>query len=1117
MKRWATSLLLLGASLLLLGMPTAVQAQGTTASISGQVVDQDGEPLPGVNIVAVHQPTGTRYGAATRPNGRYTIVNMRTGGPYTVRASFVGYQTIEETGIRLELDQQREIDFEMRQRTAEMEEVEVVGQTSDVISKSRTGAATNVSEEEIDQLPTISRSLTDFTRLVPQAQGDGSIAGANSRYNSIQIDGATLDDVFGLGDAVPGSQAGTEPISLDAIKEFNVNIAPYDVRSGGFTGGQINAITKSGSNQFEGLFRVRGGTEDFTGDLDNVGTGEFQQTRYVGQIGGPIIKDELFFFVNAELKRETSPLDTRVGTGLDGTNIFDEPRERLVGENGDGGIRGILDEIYDYGAGGISPISQNQNDEKVLAKIDWNISDSHRLTVRNNYVNARDDQGIGRDPNDFSYGNRQFIFQSTQNSFTTSLNSTFSDNMFNEARFVYTRIRDQRDVQDSAFPQMEVTLGGGNAVFAGIDRFSQANQLNQDLYEFTNDFTYVTGDHTLTIGTSNKLYQFYNLFIQDFYGSYTFDSFETPFGDEVGVERALRNGQPTQYLYSYATERAGTDRPVAEFSAFQLGGYVQDEWQVLPELQLTMGLRVDVPVLPDEPTFNPTAYEAYGRSTSDVASGNPLWSPRIGFNYDADLLGDDLSTQVRGGIGVFSGDPPYVWVSNQYSNTGADVNRIAAGFSAIDYTQDPQACRNSDNPSSDPACEYDPDRRFVPEDVGNNPTGQPLPANAPFCQENPGSARCSALLAPEQTTEINLISDDFKYPQTFRTNLAIDQQLPLGFVGTVEGIYSSSLNNVTFRDINLEQVNESKYGRPIYDGPVSDRFTNAILLENTNKGYQYSLTGQIQRNVQQGWGGSFSYTYSQARNVNNGSSSRAISNWTYNENKDVNDPRLGTADYEIRHRILGYLNYTFNYADRFGTTVGLIYEGRSGEPFSWIYDGNANGDTGDGAAENDLVFVPENRSDIFLNSQNWDLMNAFIESNDALSEARGSVIRRNTARAPWQHLLDLHLGQTVQTFSGQSVTFTVDIENVLNLMNDEWGRIRNTSFNNIQAWSHEGYIGESQVGTEVNGRIVSQDDVGKPIVSFSEETARQKLDGSQFFVSDIASRWRMRVGIKYTF
>jgi hypothetical protein len=251
--------------------------------------------------------------------------------------------------------------------------------------------------------------------------------------------------------------------------------------------------------------------------------------------------------------------------------------------------------------------------------------------------------------------------------------------------------------------------------------------------------------------------------------------------------------------------------------------------------------------------------------------------------------------------------------------------------------------------------------------------------------------------------------------------------------------------------------------------------------------------------------------------VNNGSSSRAISNWTYNENKDVNDPRLGTADYEIRHRILGYLNYTFNYSDRFGTTVGLIYEGRSGEPFSWIYNGNANGDTGDGAAENDLVYVPENRSDIFLNSQNWDLMNAFIESNDALSEARGSVIRRNTARAPWQHLLDLHLGQTIQTFSGQSVTFTVDIENVLNLMNDEWGRIRNTSFNNIQAWSHEGYIGESQVGTTVNGRVVSQDDVGKPIVSFSEETARQKLDGSQFFVSDIASRWRMRVGIKYTF
>jgi hypothetical protein len=1070
---------------------------------------------------------------------------MRVGGPYTVTASFVGYQTIRREGIQLQLDETRQLRFQLQPKTAEMDEVEVIGRQSDaVIDKNRTGAATNVSSEEIDELPTIGRSITDFTRLVPQAQGDGSLAGANSRYNSIKIDGATLDDAFGLGDAVPGSQAGAEPISLDAIEEFNIDISPYDVTSSGFTGGQVNAITKSGSNEFEGTLRFKGGTENFTGDdPEGIGTGEFNQAFYVGTLGGPIIEDELFFFISAELKREGSQDGTRAGADLEGSDDFREPTSTLSS------IRDILQNQYGYDPGGFSPLTQRQDDEKLLVKLDWNINDRHRLTLRNNYVNARDDAGIGRSDESFTLSNSGYVFRSRQNSATATLNSTIADNMYNEARLVYTRIRDERDVQDAAFPRMAIAGGGDRSLQVGIGRFNQANRLDQDLFEFTDNFTYELGDHSLTVGTSNKLFQFSNLFIQDFFGTYRFDSFETPAGNEVSVEQAVRNGQPLPnpniddgeaYRYSYPTEAANSDQPEAEFSALQLGGYVQDEWRVTDNLRLTAGLRIDVPIIPDDPTFNSTAFEAFGRSTSNVASGNPLWSPRLGFNYDRTLLSSDLSTQVRGGVGIFSGDPPYVWISNQFSNTGADLNRIATSFQAIQYTQDPEACRNSDNQSTDPACEYDPDRRFVPENIGENPTAQPLPQSAPLCQENPNSPRCSDLLEPVQTTEINVISDDFKYPQTFRTTLAIDQELPLGFVTTVEGIYSSSLNDVTFRNINIQAPNpepnaegeftdgrypiaESKYGRPFYGTPgdeantVSERFTNAILLENTDKGYQYSLTGQLQRNVREGVGGSLSYTYSRAESVNNGSSSRAISNWTFNENKDVNDAGLGTADYEIRHRILGQLNYAINYADRFGTSIGLVYEGRSGEPFSWIYDGNANGDTGDGAGGNDLVYVPESESDIFLESDNWELMDAFIEGEEALDEARGSVIDRNTARTPWQHLLDFRLGQTIRTVEGQRIEFTLDVENVLNLLNDDWGRIKNVSFNNVDAWSFEGYVTDEDVGTKVNGRTVTQDDVGKPRVSFDEETVRENLNGEQFFVENIFSRWRLRLGVKYTF
>ena len=1113
MKSMATRWVLLLA-LLLLPAGLAV-GQGTTASITGQVVDENGEPLPGANVLAVHQPTGTQYGAATNANGRFNLLNLRVGGPYTVTASFVGYQSARETEINLQLDEKQSLNFQLVPSTAELDEIEVVAQRSAVINKDRTGAATNVSEEEIDRLPTIGRSITDFTRLTPQATGSGSFAGQNDRYNAIQIDGATLDDVFGLGDAVPGSQAGAQPISLDAIQEFNVNIAPYDVRSSGFTGAQVNAITKSGTNEYTGSFRVRRGTENFTGDLNGIGTNEFDQTYYVGTFGGPIIEDELFFFVTGELKRESSPLDVRVGDDLEGPNVFPIDPNRLQT------LDDIAQEVYGYdaglGEGDIGALTQRQDDEKLLVKLDWNINEDHRLTLRNNYVNARDDDGISRSTNTFGFSNRQYVFRSVQNSLTAQLNSTFSNSMFNELRVVYTRIRDERDVQDAAFPEIDHSLTSDQSAFMGIDRFSQANRLNQDLIEITDNLTYITGDHNITIGTSNKIYSFENLFIQDFFGSYIYESFtyENASGEEVQVseEEAFRRGQPTEYRFSYATPAAGSNQPLAEFSALQLGLYAQDEWSVTPSLELTGGVRVDVPFVPNEPTNNPDAEAAFGRSTSNVATGNPLFSPRIGFNFDKGLVSDEFSTQIRGGVGIFSGDPPYVWISNQFSNTGADLFRIDRNFRPGEDFVDENG-------------NYDPNFRFQPTSSADEPTNQPCPPNSnpDLCSES----EAASLLNPEGTTEVNFISDDFQFPQTFRTNLAIDQELPNGFVATVEGIYSKSINDVVFRNLNVgtpeSGLTESKYGRPFYGSPgagfsgqpnrLNGGFTNALLLENTDKGYSYSLTGQIQRRVRQGINGSLSYTYNRAENVNNGTSSRAISNWQFNENKDINDPRLGTADFELRHRILGTLNYRFEWLDRFATSVGIVYEGRSGQPFSWIYFGDANGD---GQTFNDLVYVPENESDIVLESENWDAFNAFIESEDALDEARGEVIRRNTATAPWQNALDLHFSQEFTTINDQRVEFTLDMVNVLNWLNDDWGRQQFTSFNNITGWDFLGYVENGDIGTQMAGRIITADDVGKPVVNFSEDTINDKLSDQLFNTSNIGSRWRIRLGVKYTF
>jgi hypothetical protein len=1127
MTRWASPLLFVAAIAVLLGLCAGTaQAQNTTASMTGTVVDENGDPLPGTNVLAVHQPTGTRYGVATGNNGQFTIQGMRVGGPYTVTASFVGYQETRRTGIQLQLDQTREINFQLQEQTAEMEEVEVIGrQTGAVIDMDRTGAATNVSEEEIDELPTIGRSISDFARLVPQSGGDGSLLGANDRFNSIQIDGATLNDVFGLGDAVPGSQVGAQPISLDAIKEFNVNLAPYDVRSSGFTGGQINAITKSGTNQFKGSLRFKGGDPlSYTGDLNGVGAGEFGQYFLTGTLGGPIIKDELFFFVTAEIRRQNNPLNTRVGTNLQGADVFDAPQSTVME------VKSIFQDTYGYNPGGTSPIDSREDNEKLLAKLDWNINQNHRLTLRHNYVDAIDNQSAPRGESTFSFSNRQIDFESTQNSTTLQLNSTFGSDVFNEALFVYTRILDNRKIKNQPFPSTTINLesGRGAILLGGVDDLDQANRLEQNLFEFTDDFTYITGDHTLTVGTNNKLFQFENRFIRNFYGTYEFNSFvvpesRTPEGmgvDSVSAVEAFRRGQPSSFEYSYSTAAAQSDQPTADFSALQFSGYVQDEWQVNSDLRLTLGLRLDVPVVPNEPTFNPTVFEAFGENTSEVASGNLLWSPRLGFNYERSLLGNDLSTQVRGGAGIFSGDVPFVWISNQFNNTGADINRIER--SSFDQ---PKVFYGGGNPDGEL-----PGRRFVPKNIGANPSAQPLPTSAPFCQENPGSNRCSELLSPVQKTSVNLVTSDFQYPQTFRTNLAVDQELPYGLVATLEGIYSNSINNVTFRDINLqapeEGTEETKYGRPLYGAPgidgrgspnrVSENFTNVIELSNTNKGYKYNITGELQRNVREGLGGSIAYTYSRAKNTNDASASIAKSNWN-DASKDVNDPRVGTSQFELRHRVLGTLNYTFEYADRFRTTFGLVYEGESGSPKSWIYDGDdANGD---GEQFNDLLFVPKDQDDIILESENWDLMNAFIESNEALDEARGSVVRRNTARAPWQHIVDVKFSQTIETFKGQTLKFTADIENFLNLLNDNWGLTEESFFGTLTGWNLQGYVQPSDVGTTADGRILTEDDVGKPRVSFSEDAVREQLSGERFTTSaaNIQSRWRLRLGVVYSF
>lgn len=540
-------------------------AQGTTSgSIEGTVVDVEGEPLPGANVVAVHQPTGTRYGTATRPNGRYTFKSVRVGGPYEIQVTFVGYNANIKEISNIELGETVEVDFTLEEGEMSLDEISVVAQADPVFNADRTGAQTNISEADLESTPTISRSITDFGRLIPQNTGGNSFGGKNDRYNNILIDGATLNDVFGLGEATPGSQAGAEPISLDAIQELNVDLAPFDVTNNNFTGGQLNAVTRSGTNQFTGSVYFLGRNENFVGSLPIEGTNEtadfpeFGESFYGFRAGGPIIENELFFFVSGEFKRRNDPLNVGVqGSGARRTIGVDESTFNA--------IQDIAENQYGYDPGGYDLLTQEQDNNKFLAKLDWNINDDHKLTLRHNYVNADDDDGIGRSTENFDFSNRQYVFNSIQNSTVAELNSTFGQNISNTARLVYTSIKDERDVQSEPFPEVTLNLTDDNGedvtVNMGIDRFSQANRLEQDLFEFTNNLTYIRGDHEFTFGTSNQLFFFENLFIQDFWGSY-----------EFGSVQDFEDGNPSQYRYSYS-KIDGVDKPVAEFPGLQFGLY----------------------------------------------------------------------------------------------------------------------------------------------------------------------------------------------------------------------------------------------------------------------------------------------------------------------------------------------------------------------------------------------------------------------------------------------------------------------------------------------------------------------------------------------------------------
>jgi hypothetical protein len=1103
----------------------AVFSQGvTTSAIEGTVLNITNEPLSNANVVAVHTPSGTRYGAVSRADGRFNLPNLRTGGPYEITVSYVGYQSDQVSNIYLALGETRSLVFFLIEVGVSLEEVVIAGMRDRVFDAGRTGATTNLDTETINMMPTISRSINDFTRLNPQSNGS-SFAGRDNRFNNYTIDGNIYNNNFGLGS---GQFAGTNPISVEAIEEIQVNIAPYDVRAGGFTGANVNAITKSGTNEFRGSAYGYYRNESFLGT--KIGEQELTAaeafTRTIGaSVGGPIIRDRLFFFVSVEQEAASNPGDQRLATrpGLppDGQNVTRVPADRMDF------VRDRMNSIYSYETGPYEGYDFGDEGLRLNFRLDFNISQNHRLAVRLNHydafrditINGNSVRNVTRYSNTNRFGNDALTFRNANysndnvvTSFMAELNSVIGNRFANSLNIGYTSLTDpKRGVPGGqVFPFVEVLEWDGNhpgqytpegTIVQGTPRyyfalgnelFTVGNLLANDVFNITNNFSAFLGRHTITAGFNFEYQMFENAFNPNAHTFYRFNSYQN-FLDVV-INR-LPDARPDGFAFSYSYQ-GPDDLPMDETAFAQAGVYFQDKFQVNPDFVVTAGLRVDVPFFPIDLPSNPRLDAMNVRFTNprtgaqvvpDVGtlpSGKPLFSPRIAFNYD--VFGDN-TLQLRGGTGFFSGRIPFVWISNQVS-----ANGVTRGFDG-----------------------WDRYRLVGGEWVenkwgeGGRPAWNGFQADPAYYKPDPSQ------LQAQVSRDINLTDLDFKFPQVWRTNLAADYRLPNGIIATLEGIYNQDYNSPLAININLAQP-AGRFGgadpRPYFTSYTQNNdFNEVMLLTNINEGYYASLTAQLQKDFENGVYASIAYTRSVSKDYGLIGGSQAASLWPQVVKEDRNNPEMGYSRFDQPNRIVSYVSYnTRKLTRRLPTSIALFYSGGEAGRFSYTYAGNF----GDRASR--LMYIPNSANEITLlpvtiagtaysPEQQWNILNNFIEQDDYLSQNRGQVAERNGALLPWLHRFDLRITQDI-AFTNlpnrHKLQITFDVLNFGNMLNSEWG-VQQTAW--IQSpLTYAGRDANTNLPTYRLTRVP-----GGPAGEIPQETYRSIISLNQ--------TWSAQIGVRYMF
>lgn len=1067
-------------------------AQETSATISGHITDDKGAFLSGATVSIKHEPTGATTSTQTNNKGLFYLTNLRAGGPYSITITYIGFKDISLSDVNLALGNNPNLDAKLQSSDKNLVEVVVSG------GRKITSSGITVGSKQLNTLPTLGRSLSDFTRLTPQSNNN-SFAGTNFRYNNLTVDGAINNDAIGFSNSAGGTSGGgqagaagagtrTNPYSLDVIQEVQVQLAPYDVKLGNFTGGSVNAVTKSGTNDFHGSVYAYARNKALVGkSVDGLKTkigSAFYDNQQGVTLGGPIVKNKAFFIINYEQTRRQEPSFYNAGDPGAAITIADAQA-----------IQNQLKTKYGYDVGGYGMYRIFTKSDKLFGRLDFYLDKNNSLTLRGIYTNGRGNN-LERTTTNFQFSSTDFTQYTKNLNLVAELKTKVSKDVSNQFNASYINVHEYRDFPGVLSPFIDI---GSGAIWAGTWREASIYNMKQKTLELSDNLTITKGINKITLGTHNEFYNLNYGFVNSWNGRWEYSNVSNFLADKPS---RIRGAFTTDS--KYPNDRSSLyNNPPNPFKINLLSLYAQDEITAGTNLKITPGLRVDYSSVPDQPVTDPALNSVADYNSPDPTYthtpffqldnkwfGKAVVSPRLGFNWN---VNGDQSLIVRGGTGVFVGRMPFAWLGYAYTLNGTT-------YGNIDY-----------RPSTGQAVPLAINPLYL-KDTVNKYGGSPASA----------------------TREVDIIDNNFKLPRVWRSNVAVDLKFGKGYKLTLDALYTKTIYDVQFQQINVKDsvqyYTSGPAQSPVYvGGKLYNGYSNVYFLTNTTKGHRYNLTAQISKvtnavelgthSLNLNW--SAAYTYGMSRDISNGIRNSFQSNYEVNPAITPGNPELAYSNFDLRHRIVGTFSSSVAWNKANITTLTFFYSAQSGSPYSVIY-ASAGAPFGNAANAN-LPYIPKDQNDIrladytvngqvYTAAQQWQDLNNFIEGDKYLRTRKGQYAERNGLRTPWNHELDMklmHEFKLSRTNSQHSLQLSLDVFNVLNLLNNDWGHINFvTNVNNYT-------VNLLTFARDVNGVAPAKPSAGYlPTFNFNKPAG---ISGQYYTVDPINSRWQAQLGIKYTF